>query len=456
MNEHAVVLGAGIAGLVAAAALAEGYASVTVVERDLLPDSPVPRRGVPQGRHLHSLLSRGCQIVEELLPGFLADVAEAGALVLDDPDMRRIYSRIGPYTFNRTDPAADPAALATYQASRPFLEFHLRQRVAALPNVTFLDGRAVGDLIADQPSRITGVTVTRGEPGNSEILHADLVVDATGRATRTPLLLERLGFARPPEQTFTVDGVYHSQQIAVPDHDDFAERMILVLPEGMAHRGGLVACENGTWTLTIASRVGDVDRTPTDLSEMLALAMDFIPPHIQPALHRARPLTGVSTYRYPGGAWRRYDRLTNHPRGLLVLGDALCSLDPINGQGMTMAALHGATLRSQLREADGVDPQAFYRAFAATAEFVWTANARPPSLAADKIRGSLSQRSVAWVRRKILESAADDMVVTERLMRVANFIDPPQRLAEPRLLGRVASHHVRKRIVRACAPGSCR
>jgi 2-polyprenyl-6-methoxyphenol hydroxylase-like FAD-dependent oxidoreductase len=449
VSDQAVVLGAGIAGLVAAAVLAEQFSTVAVVERDRLPDNPIDRRGAPQGRHLHSLLTRGSQILEELLPGFLADLTGAGALVLDDVDMSRIYSRIGPYTFNRTDPAADPAALVTYQASRPFLEFHLRQRVAALPNVTFLDGRDVGELITTQPDRITAVTVHQRESGTCETLHADLVVDATGRGTRTPLLLERLGYTGPPEQTFTADGIYHSQQIAIPDQDSFPERMILVLPEGKAQRGGLVACEDSRWTLTIASRNNDLAHAPTDFGDMLMLAQDFIPPHIQAALERARPLSEVSTYRYPGGVWRRYDRMTRYPKGLLVLGDALCCLDPINGQGMTMATLHAATLRAHLRHTNLVDPQAFYTAIAPVIKPVWSANAHQPSVrAADMTMTSLSQRATRWSRRKILEAAAHDIAVTERLMRVANFIDPPGRLLEPAFLARVAAHHTRRGLTR--------
>lgn len=449
MTDHAVVLGAGIGGLVAAAVLAERFSTVAVVERDRLPDKPIDRRGAPQGRHLHSLLSRGSQILEELLPGFLADLSAAGALVLDDVDMGRIYSRIGPYTFNRNDPAADPAALTTYQASRPFLEFHLRRRVSALSNVTLLDGRDVGELIAAQPDRITGVTVHARDSGSSENLNADLIIDATGRATRTPILLERLGYTRPCEQTFTANGIYYSQQIAIPEQDDFRERLVLVLPEGKAQRGGLVACENNTWTLTIASRANDLGHAPTDFSEMLTLAEEFMPAHIQPALRRAQPLTEVSTYRYPGGVWRRYDHMTRYPKGLLVIGDALCCLDPINGQGMAMATLHAHTLRTQLRHANLVNPQAFYTAIAAVTKPIWAANADQPSdHTVGRTTTSLRQRAIRWSRRKMLEAAVNDIVITERLMRVANLIDPPQRLLEPALLARIVAHHTQQSLSR--------
>ncbi|MCV7066674.1 FAD-binding protein [Mycolicibacterium farcinogenes] len=250
MTDHCVVLGAGIAGLLAAAALADTGRAVTVVERDVLPDNTFQRRGIPQGPHLHSLLSQGWRIMEELVPGLINDVIAAGAHVLDDARMgARMYIQNGPYSFNRTEPVADPAALASYLVTRPLLESVLRRRVVALPTVTIKDGHDIGDLVADQPGRITGVTVSNRRTGATQTLEADLVIDATGRATRTPLLLETLRYGRPPRWSFTVHGVYYSQQIAIPDEDTFPERLVLVVPSGSAGRGGLAAGERGTWTL---------------------------------------------------------------------------------------------------------------------------------------------------------------------------------------------------------------
>jgi hypothetical protein len=213
--------------------------------------------------------------------------------------------------------------------------------------------------------------------------------------------------------------------------------MILVLPDGKAQRGGLVACENDTWTLTIANRANDLGPAPTDFDDMLALAKDFIPQHVQPALERAQPLTEVSTYRHPGGVWRRYDQITRHPKGFLVIGNALCCLDPINGQGMTMATLHVDRLRKQIRDGNPVHPQAFYKAVAAVIKPVWITNANQGS-------NRLSQRATQWIVGKILEAAAHDIVVTERLVRIANFVDPPQRLFEPAFLGRIVAQHARR------------
>ncbi|MCZ8380214.1 FAD-dependent oxidoreductase [Mycobacterium sp. CPCC 205372] len=448
MTDQAVVLGGGIAGLLSAAVMAGEFDEVAVVERDRLPDSPIGRRGIPQGPHLHSVLAKGWQVIEDLLPGFRADLAAAGAVMLDDESFgTRVHMQNGPYTFNRTDPISDPAALALYLATRPMVEFQLRRRVAALPNVTVRDGHDVCDFVAAQPHRITGVSVRDRQSGVGSTLRADLVVDATGRASRTPRLLENLGYTRPPHRSFTVRGVYYSQQITIPDQDTFPERLILVLPQGSTGRGGLVAGENDTWTLTAAGRTHDGVAAPSSFADMLALAAQFVPPHILPALKRARPLTDVAVYHYPGGIWHRYEQQAHHPDGLLVVGDALCCLDPVFGQGITMAALHAAALRAELRGGTSVGPERFHRSLASVIAPVWAANQPAGRTPARSSRHRVQRRVIDWSQRMILESA-DDIVVTERLYRVGNMIDPPQRLLEPALLARVAAHHTRRPWIR--------
>lgn len=444
MTDHCVVLGAGIAGLLAAAALADTGRAVTVVERDVLPDTTFQRRGIPQGPHLHSLLSQGWRIMEELVPGLINDVIAAGAHVLDDARMgARMYIQNGPYAFNRTEPVADPAALASYLVTRPLLESVLRRRVVALPTVTIKDGHDIGELVADQPGRITGVTISNRRTGATQTLEADLVIDATGRATRMPLLLETLHYDRPPLWSFTVHGVYYSQQIAIPDEDTFPERLVLVVPSGSAGRGGLAAGERGTWTLTIAAHADDHPTAPATFAEMLTLAETFVPSHIHPALRRAVPLSDIAVYRYPGGSWHRYDHCARHPDGLLVIGDAMCCLDPIHGQGVTMAAWHAQALRAHLHDHGSVEPQRFYVSLAHIIGPVWATN-QPAGHPSDRgLKDRIRRAAIQWGQRKLLE-AAGDIVVTERLVRIVNMVDPPRRLFEPRLLTRVAAHHLRK------------
>lgn len=445
MTEHSVVLGAGIAGLLAAAALADAGHRVSIIERDRLADSASARRGIPQGPHLHSLLAKGWQTMEELVPGLIGDVVDAGAHVLDDARLgARMHIQNGPYAFNRTDPVSNPAALATYQVTRPQLEHSLCRRVAALPNVTITDGHDIGELVAGHPDRITGVTITDRQTGTTRTLVADLVVDATGRATRTPLLLERLGYERPPQRSFTVHGVYYSQQITIPDQDGFPERLILVLPATGAGRGGLVAGEKHTWTLTVAAHADEHPRQPQTLADMLILAEQFVPPHIYPALRHAQPRSDVAVYRYPGGTWHRYDHSAGLPEGLFVIGDALCCLDPIYGQGITMAARQAHILRTHLRAHGASNAPGLYRSLTEVIAPVWATNQPPSQNQNRSLKLKAQQRAIVWVRRKMLEAAVTDIFVTERLIRVGHMIDPPQRLLEPTLLARVAAHHLRQ------------
>ena len=134
--------------------------------------------------------------------------------------------------------------------------------------------------------------------------------------------------------------------------------------------------------------------------------------------------------------------MPRHPHGLLVRGDALCCLDPIMGQGITMAALHAHTLREHLWDNDSVDPAKFYRSTTALIAPVWAANQPTDRTSPQGSKKALKQSGARWVRRKFLQAAEHDIVVTERLNRIANLIDPPQRLLEPALLGRVAAFHL--------------
>ena len=194
---HAVVLGAGMAGLLAARVLSEFYDDVTIVERDRLPDSSIHRKGIPQGRHLHSFLSRGCQLLDQFFPGILDELVDSGAHVVDDGDLSRVYTRLGAYEMNRTEKLADPAALVIHLASRPLVELHVRRRVAALHNVKIVDHHDVTAPTVITRDRITGVLLVRRDTGERRTLEADLVVDAMGRAARTPAFLESLGYGRP-------------------------------------------------------------------------------------------------------------------------------------------------------------------------------------------------------------------------------------------------------------------
>ena len=209
IGDHAVVLGASMGGLLAARVLADAYQRVTVVDRDLLPEGAADRQGVPQGRHAHALLARGAQILDELFPGLLADLAAVGVPVLASP--RELWFSVGGHLLclDGEGEAENPG----YLASRPYLEGQVRSRVRALDNVSVTDRCAVAGLVTTPArDRVTGIRVRPAGSGEEEIA-ADLVADATGRGGRTPAWLKEMGYDPPAEEQVRVDVKYASRHL---------------------------------------------------------------------------------------------------------------------------------------------------------------------------------------------------------------------------------------------------
>lgn len=439
-GSRAVVLGAGMAGLLAARVLSERYASVTIVERDALPSVCQRRPGVPQARHLHSLLSRGTQAIDELFPGLLDELGTAGAVVDTGDDLSRLYLRVGRYELTPPGRLADPAALAACQTSRAFLEFHLRQRVNLLDNVAILDRR---NIIAPvlTGGAVTGVRVINRDSGSASTLAADLVVDASGRASRTAHFLASAGLGAVPEEKIASTGGYSSQLLSIPP-GRIAQRMAFVSQGARAPGAMMVACEQDTWMLAI-TRPSEYGGPPTDFAEMLRAAEQLLPAGIMAGVRAATCIGETSVSRNTAGVWRRYDRMPHLPAGLLILGDALCSFNPLHGQGMTMAALQALALRDCLRVGDTEVPRRFHRAAAACIAPVWAANRandQPRPAAGER---PLMRRVAGWVQRAALRAARTDIAVAERILRVRGLVDPPARLRDPAFFARIVLANIR-------------
>ena len=439
-GSHAVVLGAGIAGLLTARALAEFYASVTLIERDTLPDRPELRKGVPQGRHLHNFLSRGTQVLEELFPGLLAELAAAGAVVDDGDDLSRIYVHAVGYDVRPAGRLSDPGSLAAYQASRPFMEFHIRRRVAALDNVTLLDNHELVEPVLTDDT-VAGARIINHSNGIATSLAADVVIDATGRAARTARFLESCGFGSVSEMHVPSVGGYSSQLIHVPP-GRIAERMAFVNRGSRSPGLLLVAYEHDTWML--ATTCPDGYGTPaTDFTAMLDAAEQMLPETIMAGLCDATPVGQVSISRSTAATWRRYDQMSRLPDGLVVVGDALCHLNPLYGQGMTMAALQALALRDCLLAGRADLPGRFYRLAAELIEPVWSENRANDLATSTSGKRTIAKRLRSWAQHAALKAATNDIVVAERIFRVRGMIDPPARLQDPALLMRILLFNLR-------------
>jgi 2-polyprenyl-6-methoxyphenol hydroxylase-like FAD-dependent oxidoreductase len=423
--------------------LSEFYETVTVVERDVLPDDAVNRRGVPQGRHVHALLGRGSQVLAELFPGFLDDLVAAGVPVLDYTDLSQVFSSVAGHRLVSSGGFKDvPRA---FIPSRPLLECLVRRRVRETANITWLEDYDIVDLTSTTAlDRVTGARV-RFRGGDSErVLTSDLVVDATGRGARTPAFLDALGYGRPSETEVAVRVAYSSQLLRIPP-GTLKELLVLVTPvPGRLTAIALARYENDTWMFTVGGMAGQ--EPPSEPTEMLAFAEGLVPAHVLAAIGAAEPLTEVCRFRYPESRWRRYDKMRRFPAGLLVLGDAICSFNPIYGQGMTVAALQAQALRQCLDRGVNGLARRYFRAAAKPIGVAWRF-AVGGDLNLPEVEGPrpLSLRLANKYVDRIQTATESDLVVAEQFIKVVAFVDPPMRLLRPKMIIRVANANSHRR-----------
>jgi 2-polyprenyl-6-methoxyphenol hydroxylase-like FAD-dependent oxidoreductase len=330
--------------------------------------------------------------------------------------------------------------------SRPLLEGLVRQRLRAIGNVTLLEGYDVVDLMSTGGgNRVAGALIRAHNGHGEQVLAADLVTDATGRGSRTPVFLEALGYGRPAEDSVHVRLCYSSQLLRLPP-GTLKEKMVIIGPKPGRPTGmALFGYENDTWMFTVFGMAGV--EPPSELAEMLPFVDGLAPAHVLAAISMGEPLVDACRFRYPESRWRRYDKMRRFPDGLVVLGDAICSFNPIYGQGMTVAALQAKALSECLRQGTTDLASRYFRAAAKPIGVAWQF-AVGGDLSLPEVEGHrpLSVRlSNRYVDR--LQTAAEtDLTVAEQLTRVVGLLDPPTTLLHPRMLLRAARPRRRRQI----------
>jgi 2-polyprenyl-6-methoxyphenol hydroxylase-like FAD-dependent oxidoreductase len=422
---HAVVLGASMGGLSAARALVEAYDRVTVVERDVLVAEVGNRRGVPQGKHFHTILFRGAQVLEEMFPGLADELVAAGAVRVSFLDEARLV--LTGYELVRT-----VTGTGGIQATRPLLEATVRARVEKYPGVRILSGYDVAGPVVEG-GRVTGVRIIRD--ATEEVLAADLVVDAMGRAGRAQAWLTSMGFPTPTEDRIDVDMMYVS--LLVRPAEPFRDRMVLVGPvPGRPSGLAFAAQEDDQTMVTVVGMAGGYP--PTDEADFFAFVKRAAPPDVHDAIVAAEPLTDFRTHRFPASLRRRYEHLRRFPPGLLVFGDALCSFNPIYGQGMTVAALEAEALRKCLQDGERDLARRFFRAVARIIAPVWQLNA-VADLALPEIPGhrTPATRFLNWYVARMHRVGRHDPLAARAFMRTIGLLQPPSSILRPDMLVRV-------------------
>jgi 2-polyprenyl-6-methoxyphenol hydroxylase-like FAD-dependent oxidoreductase len=439
IGRHAIVIGAGIAGLCAARAVADSFEAVSVIERDNLPPDAQPRPGTPQDRHAHALLVGGQRALSELFPGFEGDLDRAGAVrVRVMADVR--LERPGFDSFPRHD-----LGLIQYAASRPLIEAVVRRRVQQHPRISFRTGCRVQEIVASSEgsagANISGVRL-QGSGARTDFMPADLVIDASGRGGLTLALLESLGRAAPPTTSIGIDRGCTTLTFAFAPGAEPDWKGLVSSPRApQSSRSALIyPLEQSRWILSVSARHGD--QPPREIPALLEFMRGLRTPTAFEAMRAARDLGEPAQHLFTGSEWRHFEQLESFPRGLLTIGDAICSFNPVYGQGMSVAAQEARLLQDLLGEAAAAPLARLAKIFFARArariDSPW-AMAAVPDLLYPQTRGQRPadfERSIAFARA-VFELAADDSAVHAVMTRVAHLLEPRSAYREPALLARI-------------------
>ncbi|MEU2408662.1 FAD-dependent monooxygenase [Streptomyces rubiginosohelvolus] len=429
------MLGGSITGTLAARVLSEFYRQVVVIDRDEVLGVDKPRRGAPHAAHAHGLHGRGCLILQQLFPNLLNHMRRA-RMPVGDLGQQRWYFNGRPFTPTHT-------GLPSLTALRPVLEAYLRAEVAQRPNVTYLQSTELQGLLAiPDGARVTGARLRSTAPGSASFdLEADLVVDATGRGSRTPVWLQQLGYDRPIEQRMPIGLAYTTRLYRSPPKGPAGHQFINCLATPQNRRGAFLGqTGHDTQILSLTGLLGD--HPPTDPEGFTAFAKTLPATEIHDHLRSAQPLNDPVSFRFPASLRRHYERLARFPQRLLVLGDAVCSLNPNYSQGMSVAALQTMALHEHLTYG-APDSVTFMRQVGRIVDTPWFISTTSDLRFTTTGHRTLTAPMINAYVTRLHHTAARNPAATSALLRVAGLVDHPSALLHPRTL--LATLHARPR-----------
>jgi 2-polyprenyl-6-methoxyphenol hydroxylase-like FAD-dependent oxidoreductase len=408
----AVVIGGGIAGLLAARVLTESCEDVVVLERDELADEPEYRAGVPQGRHVHGLLVRGGELLEELFPGLRAELVARGAALADAGDMR-ILNPLGWLATAHT-------GMPLLSLSRPLLETCVRRRVTA----EVVDGVHVTGL-SFRDGDVDGVLTRDGR------VDADLVVDASGRSSKLPAWLATAGITTPEAEVVDSGTGYATRIYTAPEDFPVAYAESLSAPD-LSRGVAAMRVEGDRLMVTAQGAAGD--HPPRDLDGYQEF-LDSLRVPISEMLADAEPLTPVYLFARTASRRNAFENTAKWPGGLVAVGDAVCAFNPVYGQGITVAAMEALLFR-QHDDFSAKGCRAFQRKVAKTSKGTWAMSSNADRSWVETRRGGL----LGWYLKKWQAGIVHDPDLFRRFVRVVHMVDSPASLLNPVVFRRLAKY----------------
>ncbi|MFC6981900.1 NAD(P)/FAD-dependent oxidoreductase [Streptomyces cirratus] len=429
---RAVVIGGGYAGLLAARVLADHFAEVLVLERDVVDRTTGAHPTAPQSYHAHAMLAKGAQTLELLFPGLRAELEQLGAPVYDYGERISFLLPTGYAVRTST-------GVRIQSFTRDELELRIRSRVLDLARVQVLCRTRVVGLGRGPDGRIEGIRY-RSEEGGERAVAADLVVDASGRTTSID---DWLGEARLPvsaRKTVKAKITYTTMVFdRAPGDKDYDLAYQMTFAPSVRRGGAMLAVERGRW---VCSLFGFEQHPPADPDGFLEYARSLDNPRLAEQIARRSRHDGLHRYTNPGSTWRLHHRNPGWPEGLIAIGDALCVFNPVYGQGLTVAAIEADALGSLLRRRCSAGTglaglsQEYLRTAAGIIKVPWSLSTTS-DLMWSPAGQPLAARFAHWYNQQVFALARHDADVWTRFVKVANMTAPSSLLMHPSVVAKI-------------------
>lgn len=421
-NHKAIVIGASMAGLLAARVCADHFNEVVLLEKDEIDPRTTFRKGVPQGHQLHLVLAKGLENIVRFFPGITDKLIEKGAVMGDMGEKLQWYAAGGMRPQCET-------GLNTIMMSRPLLENTVREALLELPNVKLLAGARIKNLTA-AGNYVTGVCTDRGYH------FADLTIDARGMASDLMSTLEEIQYELPRVEKVKVNVKYTSCVFPKPPEYSTLINVNTEPPRNTKH-GTIQPIEGDQMLVMLQGRSND--EAPKEIAAFKEFAAELESPAIHRMIRDLDPVSGIKRYNIPYVRWIHFEAMRDFPEGILPLGDAICRLNPVYGQGMTSASIQANILNDLLRRkgSKGIW-KSYFKRVATAIKSPWEL-----TLSEDfkfpETEGTPPKMPGILVRyfNKLNLAMNKDPFIYKHFMRVLNMTAGPQVLLRPDIFWRV-------------------
>ncbi|MGG1397180.1 glutamate synthase subunit beta [Bacillus salipaludis] len=425
-NNHAntaILIGGGIAGKLIAAAISPYFTNVKILEKDVKPNMEKEiRPGVSQANQIHVLLQAGDHALETLFPGFKKDMVSRGSIQIDSvKDMAWFHYGNWKQRYS--------SHLTTLLQTRPLLESYVEERINHFENVTYTYGVKVENYLIEN-GRVCGVITKK------ETFRADLVIDTSGASALSKSFIEKQG-QTVPEEKVEIGLCYATRQFELTERErDF--KLKLIYPEAPQQKlgGTMSMIENQKYTVTLIGYLNSIDPAEIKTEEGFFHYAKKLPLlDFAQELEDGKSLTETKIYQIPHIVWRRFDQI-QLPKGLLVAGDSFCRVDPVFGQGMSVAALEALAIREFFaRTTPHMNLNKLQKKLAKIVAPVWSMvlceDFRYEGVKGKRPFGLKFQQ---WYVKQIFLLSAKNRKIYDELIKVMNLVSPPTSLFKPYIL----------------------